>query len=480
MKETLRAVDYDRVSTEEQAHAGYSLSAQKENNLKFIESQSWLHVGSYEEDDGASAKNLNRPAMKRLLKDAKAKKFDVVVFYKLDRLVRSVSDLDYLLKIFDAHNIAIRSVTEPFDTTTAMGRFLITLVAAIAQWERETISERVVIGMSKKASMGERNGGRAPFGYTLKDGELVINEEEAPIIKEMFRMYLSGKGFRTIAVYLQQFGVKKDIRTISRWIENPVYAGMTRWGERSSMDAIVNEQTHPAIIDPELFERAQELRGKRTIEGKKATSPYHFSGVLRCARCGGALSGFYKKARGTKHYICINKKNRATCNLPSFTESALTKVFLDEISVDDPAQFLELSKRFNASRQDTADQDHLVKDLERELAAIKTRKKNWMLALGNGIMSQEDFLSMTGEDSKNETLIKERLQELSPEEISLDRDSILDILQSVPLLWQSANDSEKKGFINYLFSSITVDVPASYYRAPGKTPTVIIKEVDFR
>jgi site-specific DNA recombinase len=303
-------VDYDRVSTDEQARQGYSIDSQKELNQKFIESQNWEHLNSYV-DDGYSAKDLNRPAVQRLVKDAKDHKFDVVVFYKLDRLVRSVSDLDKLLKIFDANNIGIRSVTEPFDTTTAMGRFLITLVAAIAQWERETISERVVVNMQKKASLGERNGGRAPFGYRLKEGELVVFEEEAKLVREMYRLYINGHGVRSIALYLNQFGVSKEIRTLGRMLDNPVYAGKIRWANNSKLESIVSDDImHTPIIDQETFEQVQLLRNKRTMEGKKATSPYHFSGVLRCARCGSPLSGYYKKARGTKHYLCINKKNK--------------------------------------------------------------------------------------------------------------------------------------------------------------------------
>ncbi|MDF2650160.1 MAG: hypothetical protein K0Q73_5965 [Paenibacillus sp.] len=474
----MRAVDYDRVSTDEQFKLGYSIDSQKDLNRKFIESQDWEHIGTYVDD--ASAKDLNRPDMKRLIKDAKERRFDVVVFYKLDRLVRSVSDLDKLLKIFDANNIAIRSVTEPFDTTTAMGRFLITLVAAIAQWERETISERVTVTMISKAEKGERNGGRAPFGYDLKDEALIINEKEAAIVKEIFRLYLSGKGFRTIAIYLQQFGLEKDIRTISRWLENPVYAGKYRWGQNSKMETMVQDAPlFPAIIDEETFEKVQELRDKRTKEGKKATSPYHFSGVLRCARCEGPLSGYYRKERGTKHYVCINRKNKGTCDLPQFTEEALTKVFLEELSTDDPEQFLKLSKSFRLDKDANTDQSQSIKELERELNAIKTRKRNWMIALGNGNMSQDEYRTMTAEDSKKEVLLKEQLSEFTQTDVPLDRDLILSALKDIPLLWESANDSEKKSFINHIFSAISVDVPTSYYRAPGKTPTVIIKEVSF-
>lgn len=473
----MRAVDYDRVSTDEQATQGYSIDSQKELNKKFIESQNWPHLDSYV-DDGYSAKDLNRPAMQRLIKDAKAKKFDVVVFYKLDRLVRSVSDLDKLLKVFDANNIGIRSVTEPFDTTTAMGRFLITLVAAIAQWERETISERVVVNMVKKASLGERNGGRAPFGYRLKDGNLVIEENEARIIREMYRLYNAGKGLRTVAIYLQQFGIEKNIRTIGRWIENPVYAGKLRWGNRSKLDTFISsETTHPSIVDIETFEKAQQLRNKRTIEGKKATSPFHFSGVLRCARCGGPLSGYTKKAKGSKHYVCINKKNKSTCDLPMFTETALTKRFLDELKVDDPEVFL--SQHFDINQEEANEQTTVIKEIERELSAIKVRKKNWLMALGNGIMSQEEYLSMSDEDTKKEEILKEQLATISPKKVKYDHETIISMLEYIPHLWDKANDSEKKNFINDIFESVTVDVPTSYYRAPGKTPSVLITDFKF-
>lgn len=476
----MRAAIYPRVSTDEQFKEGYSIDSQKENCLNFVKSQGWELFDIYVEE-GFSAKNLNRPAIQRLIQDAKNRKFDVVVFYKLDRLVRSVSDLDNLLKLFDDNNIGIRSVTEPFDTTTAIGRFLITLVAAIAQWERETISERVVINMIKKATLGERNGGKAPFGYDLIDGKLEINEDEARYIRDIFRLYTSGKGIRSIVLYLNQFGINKDIRTIGRIIENPVYAGKLRWANNSKMDVIISdEMTHPPIIDEDTFERAQQLRMQRTMEGKKATSPYHFSGVLRCARCGSPLSGYFKKARGSKHYICISKKNKGTCDLPMFTEKALTKEFLDNLSPDDPERFFSLTADFEIGNGEVEDQKRLISDMEKELSAIKTRKKNWLMALGNGVISQEEYLSLSHEDTKKEKLLKEQLEQLVKEEVTIDRESVVEIIKSISQMWDTASDFEKKSFINELFESIIVDVPKDYVRAPGRTPSVIIKEFKLR
>ncbi|NOU96327.1 hypothetical protein GC093_24365 [Paenibacillus sp. LMG 31456] len=116
----MKAINYDRVSTDEQAKEGHSLGAQQDRNISFIHSQGWDYIDSYI-DDGYSAKDLNRPAIQRLLKDAEQKKFDVVVVYRLDRLVRSVVDLHYVLKHFDKHGIMYKSVTEIYDTTMVMG-----------------------------------------------------------------------------------------------------------------------------------------------------------------------------------------------------------------------------------------------------------------------------------------------------------------------------------------------------------------------
>lgn len=471
----MRTALYVRVSTEDQAKEGYSLDAQLDKLEAFCFSQGWTVVKTFREE-GYSAKNINRPQLQLLLKELHL--YDVVLVYKLDRLSRSVADINNLLQTFEDNHVAFKSATEPYDTTTAQGKLLINIFGSLAQFEREQLSERVYLGMTKKAHLGERNGGRAPFGYTLIDGKLAINEEEARFVRDIFRLYISGNGIRSIVLYLIQFNIDKDIRTISRMIDNPVYAGKLRWANNSKMESIVSDEIlHPPIIDEETFATVQQLRNKRTKEGKRATSPYHFSGVLRCARCGSPLSGYYKKARGTKHYICITKKNKGTCDLPMFTEKALTTEFLNNLSPDDPERFFILIKDFEIEDTETVDQTQLIQKLEKELSLIKTRKKNWLMALGNGVMTQEEYLSLTSEDTKKEKLLTEQLDHLIKEEVTLDRESILELLKSISQMWSTASDFEKKSFINELFESIQVDVPRDYVRAPGRTPSVKITEV---
>ncbi|WP_429991941.1 recombinase family protein [Metabacillus fastidiosus] len=150
-------------------------------------------------DDGISAKDMNRPNLKRMIKHIEQGLIDCALGYKLDRLTRSVLDLYKLLEIFDKHNCKFKSSTEVYDTTSAIGRMFITLVAALAQFERENLSERVRIGMEQKAREGKWVISLPPQGHDLVEGELIINKQEAEIVRKIFNFYLSGKGMRKIA-----------------------------------------------------------------------------------------------------------------------------------------------------------------------------------------------------------------------------------------------------------------------------------------
>ncbi|GAE32406.1 recombinase family protein [Halalkalibacter hemicellulosilyticus] len=170
----MKTAVYVRVSTEEQVKEGYSISAQKERLDAYIKSQGWELV-SYYVDEGVSAKDTNRPELQRMLKNIEEGFIDVVLVYRLDRLTRSVLDLYQLLESFEKNGCHFKSATEVYDTTTAIGRLFITLVAALAQWERENLGERVRMGMTQKVREGEWHGSTPPYGYQLDNGSLVIN-----------------------------------------------------------------------------------------------------------------------------------------------------------------------------------------------------------------------------------------------------------------------------------------------------------------
>ena len=186
MPRKIKAVGYVRVSTEEQAREGLSLDAQEEKIRAYCTAKGWRLVRIYR-DEGFSGKDLNRPALQEMLRDLKANGIQAVVVAKLDRLTRSVRDLGYLIDdLFDG--VALASVEESLDTSGAGGRFVLNILGAVAQWERETISERTRNTLRYKRERGEWVG-RVPYGFKIApDGRLVEDPEEIKNIQRMKRL----------------------------------------------------------------------------------------------------------------------------------------------------------------------------------------------------------------------------------------------------------------------------------------------------
>lgn len=202
-----RTCIYVRVSTEAQEAEGYSLEEQERLCKAAIESKQWKYIRTYC-DGGFSGKTVDRPALQELLKDVKAGLVDAVMIYKLDRLSRSQKDTlmiieDYLLP----SNVDIVSLKETLDTSTPWGRAMIGILASFNQLDRETIVMRTTMGRKAKAKAGGYTGGRSPIGYKVKDKELVINEKEAWIVREIFKMRDRNMSFRAIADTLESRGV---------------------------------------------------------------------------------------------------------------------------------------------------------------------------------------------------------------------------------------------------------------------------------
>lgn len=207
----MRTAVYIRVSTDDQAREGFSIAAQREKLLAYIYSQGW-EVADIYADEGVSAKDTNRPALTRMLADISRGCIDVVLVYRLDRLTRSVLDLYQLLQEFERYGVHFKSCTEVYDTTTAMGRLFITLVAALAQWERENLAERVKMGMGQMVRERKRPGGPPPFGYVLREGQLQLHPEEAKLVRTMFTQYLIGNSPQADRRRSQPAGISRQKR----------------------------------------------------------------------------------------------------------------------------------------------------------------------------------------------------------------------------------------------------------------------------
>jgi DNA invertase Pin-like site-specific DNA recombinase len=178
---TVRCAIYTRVSTDHGLEQDFnSLDAQHDAAQAYIRSQAhagWTLIRSRYDDGGYSGGSTERPALQRLLADVRARKVDVIVVYKVDRLTRSLADFAKLVELFDDHGVSFVSVTQQFNTTTSMGRLTLNVLLSFAQFEREVTSERIRDKIAASKRKGLRVGGMAPLGYETKDRKIVVVEE---------------------------------------------------------------------------------------------------------------------------------------------------------------------------------------------------------------------------------------------------------------------------------------------------------------
>ena len=197
-KELLKVYGYVRVSTEDQAKEGLSLPAQKSKIQAYAQLND-LELVDIVADEGFSGKNLDRPGVKRLLELVQGQSAEGIIVYKLDRLSRSTKDLLRLIEeVFHKGNTRFFSISEQIDTDTAIGKFFLTLMGALAQMERELISERTKATLAFKKQKGEHLGA-VPYGFIVVEGKLQPQEEEQKILKKMRRWKKEGKSLREIA-----------------------------------------------------------------------------------------------------------------------------------------------------------------------------------------------------------------------------------------------------------------------------------------
>ncbi len=464
---TKKVAIYIRVSTEEQVKEGFSIAAQKDKLAKYAESQSWEVAGLYL-DEGISAKSLERPQMKQMLNDMKNNIFDTILVYKLDRLTRSVSDLHELLNLFDEYSIGFRSATEVFDTTSAIGRLFITIVAAMAQWERENLAERVSFGIEQKVREGKYVGTPSVFGYDYTNGELEINIAEAEIVKQIYTNYLEKGSFTGIANEFNRLNIKSKRggywtqRGIKNILTNPLYVGKIsykRHDEESSFT--VDSANHEAIISSQLFNDVQ----KRVNNLKVHTTKKHssddatFSSVLYCKECGRKLATYVRTIRGRKYryYRCPNNKVKR-CSNHTIAQSQLLPSFEQAI--------LKLNKKFNdinvnktdlneTQTKSTLDAEKITKEIER----LNTRKKRMRDRLFDDTITSDEYKEAVAEtdieiNNLNELLLKSTEADDTNDYENLERIKIM--TDSILASWDLLDLQHKKQFINTFIKRLEI------------------------
>lgn len=321
---------YSRVSTQEQAVNGYSIEEQIDRMTKYAQSMGWQIYNVYT-DAGFSGASMDRPALKKLIKDINS--IDRILVYKLDRLSRSQKDTLHLIEdIFLAHNTDFVSMSENFDTSTPFGKAMIGILAVFAQLEREQIRERMAMGIDARAKQGLFQGSVPPFGYRYEGGELVIDDFERIAIETAFDLAAGDVSPLTIARTLNEKGMlhrSHDWRddTVRRTLRNKTYCGYIRH-RRGWMPA-----HHEAIITEDQFEAVQrvlERRQSRHYEQRlrygKATT--FFGGFLYCAKCGKKLCKCNGNGKVSAWY---GHRHRTDCGVKRWQIDELDEAVFNEI-----------------------------------------------------------------------------------------------------------------------------------------------------
>ena len=508
-REGKKCILYPRVSTEMQVE-GYSLDGQKNSLKRFAEREEMQIVGIYE-DAGKSGKSIEgRPAFKRMLSDIQAGlDVDYILVYKLSRFGRNAADILNSLEFIQSYGVNLLCIEEGIDSSQTSGKLLISVLSAVAEIERENILEQTMNGRREKARQGKWNGGPAPYGYSLKDDTLVIEEDEAEIVRTIFDKFVhTNMGYTGIAKYLNLQGIKKtprkktDIEEFSAHfikilLDNPVYCGKIAYGRRAREKVkgtkadykVVNKQDyclvdglHEGIVDEELWAKAH---AKRQETGVKSESKYGkerahlLTGIIKCPKCGSGMyanrvcwtkkDGTYKEVM---YYACSrNKQERGrscdySANLKKTDIEPLVIEFIKEL-VKDEHFAAEIKKKIGL-QVDTAKIDTEIHNYENKLKEVelnKARLEREIDSLPIDVAHRERKIhDMTLRlDGLYDTIAEieanienARTRKKSVEAEFITMENIYKILEHFNELYDIISDEEKKELISTLVKEIQI------------------------
>ena len=462
---------YIRVSTEDQAREGFSLGEQEEKLLQLCKFKE-LEVYKVYKDAGISAKDMeHRPQFQEMLKDMKEGKLNYIVAYKLDRITRSVRDLEELISVLEQYNCFLLCDRDDVNTSTANGRFFVRMLTVLSQLEIEIVSERTKFGLNGAIKSGHIPGQR-PFGYkSAEDKRMVIDNATRPYVEKIFDMYLEGKSFQQIANYFKENNIypKKNWKdtTIQKIIDNKIYMGdyeqYKRIGKQENLEPIVYMNVVEPIISRAKWEECQRQkeRNQRTYTRDRV---YTFFQRLKCPNCSRIMK--CKGSGGTKrkymYYTCEH------CHI-NFNEDHVEHLLRDFIY--DLLEYDMAVKKFflpvledKTNNIDTASIDKEIRDLEKQ----RNRIKDLYI---KGIVEIDDFKEdykliedkLANLESKKIELINLETFNYSSHELLAERDLErekmirLDTLNTVlKTKWNGMDKSEKQEFISKFIDTIEI------------------------
>ncbi len=351
---TVRCALYTRQSVTDDREEFSRLDAQREAAEAYVLSQrarGWTVLPERYDDGNVSGGTADRPALNRLLQDVDAGLIDCVLVYKIDRLSRSIADFVRLMDRFDDKDVSFAAVTQQFDTSTPVGRLTLNLLTCFAQFERETIAERTRDKVHAARRRGRWTGGPPPLGYDVapEGGRIEVNKTEAKRVRAIFDLHakletvtktvqaLNERGWKTKAWTTRRGRTREGGRwtkgALRTLLTNHVHVGRVR------LRGEVFDGEHPAILDAEVFDRAQALIAEATHKpgvprgGRRGTAL--LAGLLHCAPCNASMTPTWTKKRGKlyRYYVCRTTKTEGwgACPSPSVPAHEIETLVVDQI-----------------------------------------------------------------------------------------------------------------------------------------------------
>ncbi len=452
---------YIRVSTFDQVREGFSLREQEERLKEFCKFKRYNIYKVYQ-DAGISAKNDKRPAYQEMIEDVKKGNINVIVALKLDRLTRSVYDIEKLMKFVNDYECDIDCMADESNTTTSNGRMVMRIMTSVSQNEIEKCSERTKFGMAGAIKNGHIPN-RTGLGFKRENKKLVPDPLTKDIIVRIFDLYLEGKSHQAIAnIYNKEKVLGKTNwydSTIQKILSNELYKGDYVNGKRTKHPTYYENVIEP-IVSKEKWESCQyqKLRNARHYE---RTATYLFTNKLKCSKCGNFLGGHATtKTNGKKYYYY-------KCNT--------CKTYFNEIDIEKElkAFMLELAKQddlinnyytpFIKSKLEDKTEDYKkeIKDLDKQLDRIKT-------AYIKGVVKLEDFDKEIKHIEYQKSDLEKRQKEQKQYELlsfTLNDLLIIQDMQEIEFYtnpdvlnnWSNKSKEEKQKIIGKYIDNITIE-----------------------
>ena len=438
---------YARVSTEDQAREGFSMGEQEERLIEYCNFKRYQVYKVYK-DPGISAKNDKRPSYQEMLQDMKDGKINVIVAFKLDRLTRSVYDVEKLMKQVNDAEAEIDCMADESNTVTSNGRMVMRIITSVSQNEIEKCSERTKFGMVGAIEAGHIPIGKC-LGFKRVDKKLVPDPLTKDVIVKIFNLYLEGNSHQKIANILNEEKVLGRTNwldsIVQKILSNELYKGDFVHGKRQKNPRYYENVVEP-IVSKDVWENCQYQK-KRNARHYERTATYLFTNKLKCSKCGSFLGGAASKKKSGKKYYYYKCEHCKTY----FSEDKLEEKLLDTfIKLQEQESLLnDYDTPFIKSKLDkhTTDYNKELKELDKQLDRIKT-------AYIKGVLKIEDFDNDIKQiEFRKQELDRKILEEKQYENMSFTVDDLL-IFQDHQQVKYLTNPSE---YLNLVSNWIMLD-----------------------